>query len=201
MHHSVHHSFLKPLSTGISEKNEWPLDRRAAHPRCSTPTPGVMLLGRGSSAKNCQGEEGDQNTEHRTPDSRQRTRMKRSSLSLGRLDLSSCYFSQAFEDRHFTKREISSPRCGIFAYLAAIFRRSGPPPDGLAVASSDSTSCDHGLPFITIQCPLSSGGTAFRGNGDAKRASALAAAATNSVASIALVFINEFLTRFGKLYR
>ncbi len=29
--------------------------------------------------------------------------MKRSSLSLGRFDLSSYYFSQAFEDRHFTK--------------------------------------------------------------------------------------------------
>ena len=69
------------------------------------------------------------------------------------------------------------------------------------MASWDSTSCDHGLPFITIQCPLSSGGTAFRGNGGAKRALALAAAATNSVASIALVFINEFLTRSGKLYR
>jgi len=69
------------------------------------------------------------------------------------------------------------------------------------VASLHFTSCDHALPLITIQCPLSSGGTAFRGNGDAKRASALAAAATNSVASIALVFINEFLTRFGKLYR
>src|SRR2546423_10588055 len=70
-----------------------------------------------------------------------------------------------------------------------------------SVASLDFTSYDHGLPFITIQCPLSSGGTAFRGNGDARRASALAAAATNSVASIALVFINEFLTRFGKLHR
>ena len=69
------------------------------------------------------------------------------------------------------------------------------------MASWDSTSCDHGLPFITIQCPLSSGGTAFRGNGGAKRALALAAAATNSVASIALVFINESLTRIGKLYR
>ena len=115
----------------------------------------------------------------------------------------SCYFSQAFEDRHFTKREISCaivgrgtretvPRCAaFFPYLATILRRSG----------SDSTSCVHGLAFITIQCPLSSGGTAFRGNGDAKRASALAAAATNSVASIALVFINEFLTRFRKLYR
>src|SRR5439155_19270082 len=99
----------------------------------------------------------------------------------------------------------------FFPYLATIFRRSGPPPDGLAsprrvcplanVASSDPTSCDHALPFITTQCPPSSGGTAFRGNGDAKRASALAATATNSVASIALVFINEFVTRFAKLYR
>src|SRR5439155_3959883 len=33
--------------------------------------------------------------------------MKRASQSLGRLYLSSCYFSQAFEDRHFTEREIS----------------------------------------------------------------------------------------------
>jgi len=32
--------------------------------------------------------------------------MKRSSLSLGRLDLCSYYFSQAFEDRHFRKREV-----------------------------------------------------------------------------------------------
>src|SRR5437667_10130782 len=45
--------------------------------------------------------------EHRATDLRWRTRMKRSSLSLGRLDLSSYYFSQAFEDRHFTEREIS----------------------------------------------------------------------------------------------
>src|SRR6266508_533443 len=88
-----------------------------------------------------------------------------------------------------------------FPLVGDDFRPSGPPSDGLAVVSSDSTSCDHGLPFTTIQCPLSSGGTAFRGNGGAKRASALAAAATNSVASIALVFINEFLTRFGKLHR
>jgi hypothetical protein len=34
---NVHHLFLKPLLAGISEKNEWPLDRWAAHPRCSTP--------------------------------------------------------------------------------------------------------------------------------------------------------------------
>ena len=59
--------------------------------------------------------------------------------------------------------------------------------------------CDHGLPFITTQRPLSSGDTAFRGYGHAKRASALEAAAINSVASIALVFINERLTRFWKL--
>ncbi len=44
--------------------------------------------------------------EHRATDLRPRTRMKRSSLSLGRLDLSSYYFSQAFEDRHFRKFEI-----------------------------------------------------------------------------------------------
>ena len=35
-------------------------------------------------------------------DSMRRTRRKRPSLSLGRLDLSSYYVSQAFEDRHFT---------------------------------------------------------------------------------------------------
>ena len=94
------------------------------------------------------------------------------------------------------------PRCAaFFPYLAMILRRSGPPRDGLAVASSDFTSCVHGLAFITIQCPISSGDTAFRGNGGPKRASALAAAAINSVASIALVFINEFLMRFGKLHR
>jgi hypothetical protein len=40
--------------------------------------------------------------EHRATDLRRRTRMKRSSLGLGRLDLCSYYFSQAFEDRHFT---------------------------------------------------------------------------------------------------
>src|SRR5207302_10342224 len=72
-----------------------------------------------------------------------------------------CYVSQTFEDRHFTKREISSPRFGIFPNLATIFRRSRPPPDGLAsprrvcpsanVASSNCTSCDHPLPFITTQ--------------------------------------------------
>src|SRR5439155_9589314 len=43
----------------------------------------------------------------RATDLRGRTRMKRSSLSLGRLDLCSYYFSQAFEDRHFRKREVS----------------------------------------------------------------------------------------------
>jgi hypothetical protein len=36
---SVHHLFLKRLSTGISEKNEWRLDRWAPHPSCSTPLP------------------------------------------------------------------------------------------------------------------------------------------------------------------
>jgi hypothetical protein len=80
--------------------------------------------------------------------------------------------------------------------LATIFRRSGP----VAAARLDFTSCGHGFPFITIQCSLSSGDIAFRGYGHAKRASALAAAAINSVATIALVFINEFLTRLGKLY-
>jgi hypothetical protein len=39
---------------------------------------------------------------HRATDLRWRTRRKRPSQSLGRLHLSSCYFSQAFEDRHFT---------------------------------------------------------------------------------------------------
>jgi len=34
---NVHHLFLKPLLAGISEKDEWPLDGWAAHPRCSTP--------------------------------------------------------------------------------------------------------------------------------------------------------------------
>jgi hypothetical protein len=68
------------------------------------------------------------------------------------------------------------------------------------VVSSDSALSGQAL-FIATRSPISSGGTAFRGNGDAKRAWALAAAATNSVASIALVFINEFLTRFGKLHR
>ena len=84
--------------------------------------------------------------------------------------------------------------------MVQVTQASSPPPDGLAVASLDFTSCDHGLPFITIQCPLSSGGTAFRGNGDAKRAWALAAAATKRVATIVLVFINEPLTRLRKLY-
>ncbi len=44
--------------------------------------------------------------EHRATDLRGRTRMKRSSLSLGRLDLCSYYFPQACEDRHFRKREV-----------------------------------------------------------------------------------------------
>jgi hypothetical protein len=73
--------------------------------------------------------------EHRATDLRRRTRMKRSSLSLGRLDLFSYYFSQAFEDRHFTKREISSAilgrgtrktvprRAAFFPYLAMILDR------------------------------------------------------------------------------
>jgi len=39
---------------------------------------------------------------------------------------------------------------------------------GLAVASSGCTSCDHGLPFITTQWPVSSGDTAFRGLGPRK---------------------------------
>jgi hypothetical protein len=57
------------------------------------------------------------------------------------------------------------------------------------------------LVVITIQWPTSSGDTAFRGYGHAKRASALAAAAINKVATIVLVFINESLTRFGELRR
>ena len=58
-------------------------------------------------------------------------------------------------------RETVPRRWAFFPYLATIFRRSDPPPDGLAsprrvcpsanVASSDSTSCDHALPFITTQ--------------------------------------------------
>src|SRR5438105_10108576 len=44
--------------------------------------------------------------EHRATDSRGRTRRKRSSLIPEQLDLSSCYFSQAFEDRHLRKSEI-----------------------------------------------------------------------------------------------
>src|SRR6266542_3096228 len=149
--------------------------------------------------------------EHRATDLRGRTRMKRSSLIPEQLSLSSRYFLKRskIEISHNLKSPArllgAAPgrpfRCAaFFPYLAMIFRRSGPPPDGLAVASLDFTSCDHGLPFITIQCPLSSGDTAFRGQGHAKRASALAAA-INSVATIVLVFINEFLTRLGKLYR
>src|SRR5438093_2000241 len=46
--------------------------------------------------------------EHRATDLRRRTRVKRSSLSLGRLDLSSYYLFHALEDGHFTKREILS---------------------------------------------------------------------------------------------
>jgi hypothetical protein len=37
---------------------------------------------------------------------RRQTRRKRASQSLGRSHLSSCYFSQAFKDRHFTQREL-----------------------------------------------------------------------------------------------
>jgi hypothetical protein len=77
-----------------------------------------------------------------------------------------------------------------FSYLATVLRQS----------RSDPAPCAHGLLFITTQRPLSSGDIAFRGYGHAKRASALAAAAINSVATIALVFINQSLTRLGKLY-
>jgi hypothetical protein len=45
--------------------------------------------------------------EHRAMDLRRRTRRKGSSPSFGRFDLSSSYFSQVFEDRHFRKREVS----------------------------------------------------------------------------------------------
>src|SRR5262249_8106263 len=44
--------------------------------------------------------------EHRVMGLRQRTRTKGGSQSFGRLHLFSCYLSQAFEDRRFTKREI-----------------------------------------------------------------------------------------------
>src|SRR6266480_1925063 len=44
--------------------------------------------------------------EHRATDLRGRTRRKNPSQGLGRLHLSSCYFSQAFEDRHFRKFEV-----------------------------------------------------------------------------------------------
>jgi hypothetical protein len=62
-------------------------------------------------------------------------------------------FSQAFEDRHFTKREISCaivgrrtretvPSCAaFFPYLAMPFRGAG----------SDLAPCGHGLPLITTQ--------------------------------------------------
>jgi len=48
-----------------SEWNTWREHKLGETPK---PTPGVMLLGCGSSAKNCQGEKGDQNTEQRTRD-------------------------------------------------------------------------------------------------------------------------------------
>jgi len=61
--------------------------------------------------------------EHRATDLRWQTRRKRPSQSLGRLHLSSCYFSQAFEDRHFKKREMGFGklwRSGAVAYVPAL---------------------------------------------------------------------------------
>src|SRR6478672_10973308 len=66
----------------------------------------------------------------------------------------------------------------LLASLATV-RRSG----------SDSALRDHALSFITIHAPLSAGETAFRGYGQAKRASAWIAAAISRVAAIALAFI------------
>ena len=85
--------------------------------------------------------------------------------------LSSCYLLQALENGHFRKRESSftilrprtqenrSATCGIFSLLGddvsvaaatrtRLARRVCPSAD---VVSLDSTSCDHGLPLITIQ--------------------------------------------------
>jgi hypothetical protein len=109
-------------------------------------------------------------------------------------------FISSIRKSAFHKTSNLFPEVRNFSLVGGDFSPVWFAPDGFAVASLDFTSCDHALPFITIQCPLSSGGSVFRGNGDAKRASALAAATINSVATIALVFINDSLTRIGKLY-
>src|SRR5205807_10123342 len=55
--------------------------------------------------------------EHQSTDSRRRTRRKNPSQGLGRLHLSSCYFSQAFEHRHFTKHEVLWDACSAIGAL------------------------------------------------------------------------------------
>jgi len=193
----VHHLFLKPLSTGISEKNEWPLDRRAAHPRCSTPPPfepritlavivfptvltcpaeakpnsrsyalGLRIIGkklrtlpRRAADRSCYETHG--HTKERAQCG-QPGRNTPARILGDWLCLHAIYFKHSKMDISqnvkslprflgAAPRETVPRRAVFFSYLATIFRRSGPPPDGLAVASLDSTSCGHGLPFITIQ--------------------------------------------------
>src|SRR5213596_3876944 len=55
--------------------------------------------------------------EHRATDLRRRTRRKNPSQGLGRLHLTSCYFSQAFEHRHFTKHEVLWDACSAIGAL------------------------------------------------------------------------------------
>ena len=89
------------------------------------------------------------------------TRRKCSKLSFQESDFYSCTFLKRL--KMDISRSVKSPPRLLgsapgrsfrvvrhFSLFGDDFRPSGPPPDGLAVVSSDSAlSCDHALPFIT----------------------------------------------------
>jgi hypothetical protein len=126
---------------------------------------GSSITGKKSPRRECR-------SGHRATDSRRQTRRKRSSLIPEQLSLSSRYFLKRSKTDISQTREISCAIVGrstretvprrraFFPYLVMILDRlvRSPRRHGLAsprrvfhVVSSDLTSCDHALPFITTQ--------------------------------------------------
>ena len=104
IHHSLS-SFRTPTFQKISDflRDAFvatPAESNAKSRMMRAKTIGVILMASSIIEKKSQGREN--RAELRATDLRRQTRRKDPSLSLGGFDLSSRYFSQAFEDRHFT---------------------------------------------------------------------------------------------------
>src|SRR6266404_8077627 len=89
----AHYERLRRFAFSIARRSgrstlrssEWNTWREHILGETPKPTAGVMLLGCGSTTKNCQGEKGDQNTEQRTRDGQ--TKRKRSSRLAGSISV------------------------------------------------------------------------------------------------------------------